>query len=67
MASNIEHSLVILSSKIRKKYNDDNLYDLIRKLAQTCTDAGFPGEGGFAGDHKSNKEIAEITKMIENL
>jgi hypothetical protein len=67
MASNIEHSLVILSSKIKKKYNDDNLYDLIRKLAQTCTDAGFPGEGGFGGDHKSNKEIAEITKMIENL
>ena len=56
-----------LSNKIRKKYNDDNLYDLIIKLAQTCTNAGFPGEGGFGSDHKPNKEIAKITKLIEKL
>ena len=65
MASYIEHSLVVLSSKIKNKYIDDNLYNLIRKLAQTCQYAGFPGEGGFGGEHKSNKEVAEITKLIE--
>ena len=67
MASYIEHSLVVLSSKIKNKYNDDNLYNLIRKLAQTCTDAGFPGEDGFGGDHESNKKVVEITKLIEKL
>ena len=67
MASNIEHSLVVLSSVIKRKYNDDNLYNIIRKLASTCTDAGFPGEDGFGGNHKSNKVIAEITKEIEKL
>ena len=67
MASYIEHSLVVLSSKIKNKYNDDNLYNLIRKLAQTCTDVGFAGEDGFGSDHKSNKVIAEITKEIEKL
>ncbi len=67
MASNIEHSLVVLSSVIKKKYNDDNLYNIIRKLASICTDAGFPGEDGFRSDHKSNKVIAQITKEIEKL
>ena len=67
MASYIEHSLVVLSSVIKRKYNDDNLYNIIRKLASTYTDAGFPGEDGFGGNHKSNKVIAEITKEIEKL
>ena len=44
-----------------------NLEDLIRKLAGTCTDAGFPGDNGFNSDHKLNKEVAEITKLIEKL
>ena len=42
-------------------------YNIIRKLASTCTDAGFPGEDGFGSNHKSNKVIAEITKEIEKL
>tara|TARA_X000000950_G_scaffold1022_1_gene1132 strand:- start:896 stop:1099 length:204 start_codon:yes stop_codon:yes gene_type:complete len=67
MASYIEHSLVVLSSVIKRKYNDDNLYNIIRKLASSCTDAGFPEEDGFGGNHKSNKVIAEITKEIEKL
>ena len=49
------------------KYNDDNLYNIIRKLASTYTDAGFPGEDGFGSNHKSNKIIDEITKEIEKL
>ena len=67
MASYIEHSLVVLSSVIKRKYNDDNLYNIIRKLASTYTDAGFPGEDGFGSNHKSNKIIDEITKEIEKL
>ena len=67
MASYIVHSLVVLSSVIKRKYNDDNLYNIIRKLASTYTDAGFPGEDGFGSNHKSNKVIAEITKEIEKL
>lgn len=67
MASNIEHSLVILSSLIKRKYNDDTICNIVRKLASACTDAGFPGVDGFGSNHKSNKVIAEITKEIEKL
>ena len=67
MTSPIEHALMVLSAKIKNKHNDTSLEDLTRKLAGTCTDAGFPGDNGFNGDHKSNKEVAEITKLIEKL
>ena len=67
MASHIEHALVVISSKVEKKYNDDDLSNLIKKLAQCCSSAGFPGEDGFTGDHKSNKEVSEITKLIQRL
>ena len=67
MASFIEHALVVVSSKIEKKYNDIELSSLIKKLAQTCNNAGFPGEDGFTENDSSNKEIAKITKLIEKL
>ena len=67
MASYIEHALVVVSSKIEKKYNDNELSGLIKRLAQTCYNAGFPGEDGFTGNNLSNKEIAKITKLIEKL
>ena len=67
MTSPIEHALMVLSVKIKDKYQADNLNDLIRKLAGTCTNAGFPGEDGFSGKNESNKEVAKITKLIEKL
>ena len=65
MASHIENSLIVLASVIKKKYNDNQLCDIIRKLGSTCNDAGFPGEGGFSSSHKSNKVIAKITEELE--
>ena len=67
MTSPIEHALMVLSVKIKDKYQDDNLNDLIRKLAGTCTNSGFSGEDGFSCKNESNKEVAKITKLIEKL
>ena len=47
-----------------EKYNDNELSGLIKRLAQTCYNAGFPGEDGFTGNNLSNKEIAKITDYI---
>lgn len=65
MASHIEHSFIVLASIIKKKYNDNELCNIIKKLGSTCTDAGFPGRDGFSSSHKSNKAVAKITKEIE--
>ena len=64
MASPIEHALVVISSVIENKNDDSSLAHYIRRLAQTCTDAGFPGKDGFTMEHPSNKEIEKITKEV---
>ena len=65
MASPIEHFLVMLSSAIVKKHNDDDLGRFAKRVASECSSAGFPEENGFTLDHPNNKSIRKITREMD--
>ena len=64
MASPIEHFLVTLSSAIEKKHGDLDLARYAKKVAQECSNAGFPGKDGFTSEDANNKKITNITDEL---
>ena len=65
MTSPIEHFLVTLSSAIEKKHSDSDLAHYAKKVAQECSNAGFPGKDGFTMEYPNNKKIKNITEELE--
>ena len=65
MASPIEHFLVMLSTAITKKHNDEDLAFYAKRVAQECSGAGFPGKDGFTAYDPNNKKIGKITDELD--